>query len=453
MTETKETYNDKMDIEEDSPKTNEQLLKDQHTEMLKELLEASAVWNETNKDSWKRFGNCHIEALAVWNTIYRNLNNKIYTTNNIYYYNYDDDEKKPLGNLEGCIKATKNYWKIRLLLAHGGVNPEYTIIDQGIGKESTVSILQDVNYRPPYQTYMINQSACGSNSRLNIKMWIDIRNRLRELGYYLNNRHEFSLSGCDEVLSEKSLLRVRANRRLMSENDYKNVIKRSLRNLVGDANPETTVYSTRYADPWNLEINNPNTHITNSLVSLNSPLPHWLIPVESVDKHGKESPLKDNNKVPIINGVLCTTPLEMTDENQNNVIRPTFTILPKSKILESIPLHTLLDLDQYVHSIYPRGYPTTRNNDRYIVANIVCRGLGNVPSEYFVPVTNLLRQSSLTYHGSESPRTVGDVDKELWRGGKRKKRKRKTKRKKRKKKKTKKKRKRKRKRKYKTKRR
>ena len=176
-----------------------------------ELLESSF----SDETVWKRFGNCNKEAHLTFQKIKSNLQQKVYMRYNIYYYNYG------AGHLDGCIKATRNYWKVRLLVAHGFVDPLLTSnpsdlqglrtlkqqMDKSKNLEGANMIQQKINsasYRPPYETYMINQSVCGVNSRLNGKMWIGLRNRLSELGHYLNNRH--NLAECNEDLTENNVL-------------------------------------------------------------------------------------------------------------------------------------------------------------------------------------------------------------------------------------------------------
>lgn len=414
------------------------ILTAQNISMMNEL---SAITRPSfDGGGWRRFGNCIEEARLTYIKIYSNLEQSVYINNYIYYYNYGK------GHLDGCIKATKNYWKVRLLVAHGAVDPglitnpskqNLMTLKQKIAKnpESASNIQQEINsasYRPPYQTYMINQSVCGVNTRLNRPQWIQLRNSLSELGHYLNNRH--NLAECDEALSEKSILRIQDSE-LISDIAYKNVIKRSLRNLVGDV-PSEKVYRTTtakfasYGDPWNLEVNNSNTHVTNSSISLNQPMggviEEKLVEVEEEDDNGDVirknvmMVINDNVGIPVIAGVLCLNPIEIdTAKKANSPICPTFTILRPD---HSIQMHHLLSIDQIIHSIYPRGFPTERKNDKYIVANISCRGFSQ---KFPTPAARLdfiraMRQTSVEQHQAESPRSVGEVDPRLWSGGKRK---------------------------------
>ena len=394
------------------------------------ISEVKSLENTFSQEAvWKRFGNCPQEALLTFQKIKLNLENNYYITNRIYYYNYGT------GHLDGCIKATRNYWKVRLIVAHGFVDPLLTSnpsdlqalmtlkqqTDETNNPESASMIQQNIDsasYRPPYQTYMINQSVCGVNSRLNRRMWLQLRNRLSELGHYLNNRH--NLAECNEVLSDKSVARAQDYPELTTDTAYKNVIKRSLRNLVGDVPSEHGAYMTStaglslFSDPWNLEINNSNTHVTNSSINLNTPLGLGIVPT-----------MNDNNNVPVINGVLCLTPIEInTLEQGNNPILPTFTFLTPHN---SIQMQHLLSIDQIIHSIYPRGFPTERKNDKYIVANISCRGFSRDFSsgEKQLEFIKTMRQETIEQHIAESPRSVGQVDPHIWSGGKRKKTRRK----------------------------
>ena len=428
------------------------ILTAQNTSMRNEL---SAITRASfDGGGWRRFGNCIQEARLTYQKIQSNLQQSVYINNYIYYYNYGT------GHLDGCIKATKNYWKVRLLVAHGAVDPGLITnpskqnlmtlkqqIDEAKNPESASNIQQKINsasYRPPYQTYMINQSVCGVNTRLNRPQWIQLRNRLSELGHYLNNRH--NLAECNEDLSPKSLARTQDYSELTTDTAYKNVIKRSLRNLVGDVPSENTAYATTtakfasYGDPWNLEVNNSNTHVTNSSISLNQPMggviEEKLVEVPTVDENGDVISKKvmmvinDNVGIPVIAGVLCLNPIEInTAQEANSPILPTFTILRPD---HSIQMHHLLLIDQMIHSIYSPGFPNQRKNDKYIVANVSCRGF----SQEFPTATarldfiKAMRQTSVEQHQAESPRTIGHVDPRIWSGGKRKKTRRKRRRRK-----------------------
>ena len=400
------------------------ILTAQNTAINDELLATSASFNG---DGWRRFGNCIQEARLTYQKIQSNLQQKVYIKNRIYYYNYG------AGHLDGCIKATRNYWKVRLLVAHGFVDPSLTsnpsdlealklLKQQEANPKKADNIQQKINsasYRPPYQTYMINQSVCGVNSRLNGTQWLQLRNRLSELGYYLNNRH--NLAVCDEALSKKSLVRTTTYPIEPTAAAYKNVIKRSLRNLVGEVPSEKATYATTtakfasYGDPWNLEVNNSNTHVTNSSISFNQPM------------GGVIEVINDNVGIPVIAGVLCLNPIEInwdTAREANSPILPTFTILRPDN---SIQMHHLLLIDQIIHSIYSPGFPNQRQNDKYIVANVSCRGFSPFFSSGDEKLQFIwaMRQESIQEHKAESPRSVGQVDPAIWRGGKRKKTRRK----------------------------
>ena len=91
------------------------ILTAQNNAMISEIQSLEPTLSE--EAVWRRFGNCEREAQLTFQKIKSNLQQNVYMRYYIYYYNYG------AGHLDSCIKATRNYWKVRLLVAHGFVNP------------------------------------------------------------------------------------------------------------------------------------------------------------------------------------------------------------------------------------------------------------------------------------------------------------------------------------------